>query len=244
MTVSGWLLLSLSPIYALRAGNAGSDARIHHSSEGLVVTRVVPKHVVELHVVDLVGGLGLEALLNDGVLLVGHLHFEVVEDGAEAGEGDEARAALILVLEVRLDQQAAVLHIRAEAHQAGDKHLLFVVVEHVLWIQDGGRLELVGPLCWLLLEVLIREDSVKVVAEGRVVDKAGVIGQGERFLQSLVLLWGQEDALSVERATELLGWKVALAKSVVVLEELVQADTVLLYNLFYLNHEWVNGALS
>ena len=48
----------------------------------------------------------------------------------------------------------------------------------------------------------------------------------------------------MKRATELLGWKVALAKSVVVLEELVQADTVLLYNLFYLNHEWVNGALS
>ena len=90
---------------------------------------------------------------------------------------------------MRLDQQAAVLHIRAKAHQAGDKHLLFVVVEHVLWIQDGGCLELVGPLCWLLLEVLIREDSVKVVAEGRVVDKASVIGQGERFLQSLVLLW-------------------------------------------------------
>ena len=49
-------------------------------SEGVVVTRVVSEHVVELNVVDFVCGLGLEALKDDCHLLVGHLHAEVVED--------------------------------------------------------------------------------------------------------------------------------------------------------------------
>ena len=50
------------------------------SSEGLMVTRVVSEHVVELHIVDLVGCSGLETLQDDGELLFRHLHAEVVED--------------------------------------------------------------------------------------------------------------------------------------------------------------------
>ena len=49
-------------------------------SEGVVVTTVVSEHVVELHVVDLVGSSGLETLQDDCELLFGHLHAEVVED--------------------------------------------------------------------------------------------------------------------------------------------------------------------
>ena len=59
--------------------------------------------MIELHIIDLVGGLRLEALLDDGVLLVGQLHAEVVEDGAEASEVDEAAPASVFVLEVGLD---------------------------------------------------------------------------------------------------------------------------------------------
>ena len=59
--------------------------------------------MIKLNVVDLVGGFGLEAFQNDAVLLLGDLHAEVVEDGAETREGNEARPATVLVLEVGLD---------------------------------------------------------------------------------------------------------------------------------------------
>ncbi len=175
------------------------------SSERHVVTRVVSQHMVKLHVVDLISSLGLEALLNDGVLLVGDSHFKVVKDGAEAREGNEARAALVLVLEVRLDEQATVLDVGAKAHQTGNQHLLLVVVQHVLGVKDGGRVELVGSYSRLLLQVFVCEDSIKVVTECRVIDEAAVGWQGEGSLQTLVLLWRQVDALSVQSSSKLLG---------------------------------------
>ena len=45
-----------------------------------MITRVVSEHVVELHVVDLVGSSSLETLQDDGELLLRHLHAEVVKD--------------------------------------------------------------------------------------------------------------------------------------------------------------------
>ena len=55
-------------------------SRVLDLSEGVVITRVVSEHVVELHVVDLVGSSGLETLQDDGELLLRHLHAEVVKD--------------------------------------------------------------------------------------------------------------------------------------------------------------------
>ena len=49
-------------------------------SPGLMVARVVSKHVVKLHIVDFVGCSGLETLQDDGELLFRHLHAEVVKD--------------------------------------------------------------------------------------------------------------------------------------------------------------------
>lgn len=46
--------------------------------------------MVEFHVVDLVRSLRLESLEDDGVLLLGDLHAEVVKDGAESSESNEA----------------------------------------------------------------------------------------------------------------------------------------------------------
>lgn len=68
-----------------------------------MVARIVSEHVIELYIVDFIGSLCLEPLQDDGVLLVGDLHAEVVEDGSESGEGDEARPAFVLILEVWLD---------------------------------------------------------------------------------------------------------------------------------------------
>ena len=61
----------------------GGLDRLTAGSEGLVVARVVSENVVELDVIDLVGGLRLEPFLNDGVLLRAQLHTEVVEDRLE-----------------------------------------------------------------------------------------------------------------------------------------------------------------
>ncbi len=68
-----------------------------------MVSRVVSKHVVEFNIIDLVGGLSLESLGDDVQLLLAHLQAEIVEDGAEASEVDEAAATSVFVLEVWLD---------------------------------------------------------------------------------------------------------------------------------------------
>ena len=97
-------------------------------SEWLVVAGVVSQHVVELHVVDLVGCFGREAFRNDCILLFRDTHFEVVEDRPEAGEVYEPSSCLVLVLEVRLHQQSSVFHVLAKSAQTPHQHLLFSVI--------------------------------------------------------------------------------------------------------------------
>ena len=55
-----------------------------------MVARVVSQDMVKLNIVDFVGSSSLGSLLDDGVFLLGKLHLEVVKDGAESGEGNEA----------------------------------------------------------------------------------------------------------------------------------------------------------
>ena len=87
----------------------------HHFSEWLVVTRVLSEDKVKFNIVDLIGSLSLESLQNYGVLFLGDAELEVVKDGTESSEVNETRPALILVLEVRLDQYSAVFDIDSEA---------------------------------------------------------------------------------------------------------------------------------
>jgi hypothetical protein len=68
-----------------------------------MITRVMPKHMVKLHIIDLIGSLRLESLLNDVQFFLGHLHAEIVENGTEAGECDKSTSASIFVLEVWLN---------------------------------------------------------------------------------------------------------------------------------------------
>ena len=99
-----------------------------------MITRVVSQHMVKLNVVDFVGCSSLESLLNDGVLRICYLHPEVVKDGLEACEGDEACAVAVLVLEVGLDQDAAVSDIGSEALEASDQDTFLCVVQNVLGV--------------------------------------------------------------------------------------------------------------
>ena len=84
--------------------------------------------MVKLNIVDFVGSFSLESLLNDGVLRICNLHPEVVKDGLEACEGDEARVVAVLVLEVGLDQDAAVSDISSEALEASNQDTFLCVI--------------------------------------------------------------------------------------------------------------------
>ena len=185
-----------------------------------MIAGVVSEHVVELHIIDLVGCLCLEALLNNRQLLLAHLHFEVVKDGAEASEGDEAAAAPVFVLEVRLNQQTAMLDVNTEALEHGDEDALLLIIEHILGVKDRGRGELSRHCQRVLLDSLVGEDVVELVAEGDIVDEASVVGHREMLFQLLKLSWCEQDALSVEGTTEFLGGEVALPEVIVILEEL------------------------
>ena len=118
------------------------------------------KDVIELNIVDLVSGLGLESLQDDGLLLLGNLHAEVVEDGTESSESDEARSASVLILEVRLDQKTSVLDISTEASKAGHEDLLFVSVDDILGVKNGWGIEGGGTSGGVLLQSFISEDGI------------------------------------------------------------------------------------
>ena len=101
-----------------------------------MVARVVSQHVVKFDIVDFVGSLCLESLQNDGILLIGDLHAEVVEDRFETCEGNESGMVLVLVLEVWFDQKSSILDISAQTSQACDQNLLLLVIQNVFRIQD------------------------------------------------------------------------------------------------------------
>lgn len=55
-----------------------------------MVSRVFSEDVIELDVVDLIGGFGLESLVNEGEFMLVAQKLNIVEDGAEASHGDES----------------------------------------------------------------------------------------------------------------------------------------------------------
>lgn len=89
--------------------------------------------------------------------------------------------------------------------------MLLSVIQHVLGVKDGWRVELIGSDSWFLFQVLVREDSVEMIAEGGVVNKAWIGRKGEVVLKSLVLLGSEVDALRMERPSELLCGQVTLS---------------------------------
>lgn len=163
------------------------------------------KYVIKLYVIDFIGCLGLESLQDDGELLFAHLHSEVVENGSETGEGNEARSALVLVLEVGLDEETSVLDIDAESLEACNQNLLFLIVEYVLRVEDRWRVESIRSSGWVLLKRFIGENGFQLVTKSDIVDEAAVVRHGKVLLKSVVLLRCQENSLTVENTSELLG---------------------------------------
>ena len=68
-----------------------------------------------------------------------------------------------------------MLDVGAEALEAGQEDLLLLSVEHVLRVEDRRRIEGGRHRRRILLERLIGEDVVKLIAETHVVDQAGVL---------------------------------------------------------------------
>lgn len=101
------------------------------------------EHPVELDVIDFVGGLGLESLVNERKLLLGDYYFHVVEDRSESGVGDKSTVALVLVLEEWLDQKSSVSNVSSDSLQAGLENSLLRLTELVLWVKNGWGLEAV-----------------------------------------------------------------------------------------------------
>lgn len=64
------------------------------------------------------------------------------------------------------------------------------------------------------------------------------------LLETLELSRGEQDTLSVESTTELLGGEVALPETIVILEELEEPDSILLDDLLDLSHELLVRALT
>lgn len=193
--------------------------------------------MIKLDVVDLVVGFGLEAFENNLILLLADLKFHCVKDRHEPRVGDEAALALVLVLEERLDQESSVTHVPAESLEAALEHFLLCIGEDALRVEDRRSLEFHGLLKGVLLEVLLGEDRLNRLVEVDIVDLSGVLGYGELPLEDLELLVCQIDLLAIKDASELLRGNGALAKEVVVLEELAQSDSVLLNLGLNLEHQ-------
>lgn len=208
-------------------------------SEGFVVTRVLSKDVVELHVVDFIRSLGLESLVNKGEFLLSAQKLNIVEDGAETGHGNESTSGAVLVLEEGLDQESAESHLLGKSEQDGVQGLLFFRVEHILGVQDGRSVERLQGLGGVLFQVLLGEDVLNRVVEAHVVHEGWVVRHLVVVFEALVLRDGQHNLLDVEYVTELLAGHVALSKDVVILEEFEQSNSVFLALVHNLHHELV-----
>lgn len=202
-----------------------------------MVSRVASQHVVELDVIDLVGSLGLEALEDDGIFLICDHHAEIVKDRSEASEGNESTAALILILEVRFDEETTVLDIGSKALEDSNKDLFFSSVQDILGVKDRGRIKWIDSGRRVLLESFICEDCVELLSEIKVVDAAGVVRHSVVSLKSLVLSRCQGNTLRVEHTAELLCWQIALAENIVILEELLKSDSIFLDHLLHFGHQ-------
>jgi len=202
-----------------------------------VVARVASKHVIELNVIDFVCSLCLESLLNNCKFFLANLHFEIVKDRSETSESNESTSASVFVLEERLDQQASVLNISAQTLECANQNFFFSSVKDILWIKNRGCIEGVDTGGWVLFQVYICENGIELLRELSVVDQTSVVGKRIVVFETGELGGSKGDSLRVENTTELLSGDIALAKDIMILEELIKSDSVFFDDLFDLGHQ-------
>ena len=138
--------------------------------------------MIELDVVDLIGGLCLEPLVDQLELVLAHVQLHRVEDRAESSGRHEATVAPVLVLKEGLHEQAFVPHLSADAKEGIVKNSLFGIVENVLGVQDGGGSELLALLQRVLLQVFLCENALHILVESDIVDLGGISSRRKRPL--------------------------------------------------------------
>lgn len=205
----------------------------------LQVSRVLTQHIVKLHIVDLIASLRLEALVNKSKVGLACVQLEVVHNLAEASHSNETARAFVLILEEWLDEQAAKADLRAEALQSSVQRVFLFCVENVARVQNGWRHKRREPFSRDLLQVFFGEDLFNLFTEGHVGDewRVSLIQDAVGLLEELVLFTGEDDLLRVEDGAELSRLNDALAKRVVVLEELEKTDAFSLNNILNLLHQ-------
>lgn len=92
--------------------------------------------MVKLNIVDLIGSLCLEPLVDDSEFFFGDVKLEEVKDGSESSVGDEPGVRFVFVLEVRFDQKSSVSCLKSDSLQACLKLSFLAGVEHIKRVKD------------------------------------------------------------------------------------------------------------
>ena len=201
-----------------------------------MVSRVFSEDVIELDVVDLIGGFGLESLVNEGEFLLVAQKLNIVEDGAEASHGDESGSGAILVLEEGFDQESSESNLLSKSNEDGVEDLLFFGVQTILGVEDGRSVERLESLGGVLLKILLGENVINLGVEFGVAYESRVVGDHVVVLKCFVLRDSEHDFLDVENVTELLARYISLSEDIVILEEFKKSDSVflaLVHNFFH-----------
>ena len=201
-----------------------------------MVSRVFSEDVIELDVVDLIGGFGLESLVNEGEFLLVAQKLNIVEDGAEASHGDESGSGAILVLEEGFDQESSESNLFSKSNEDGVEDLLFFVVQTILGVEDGRSVERLKSLGRVLLKILFGENVINLGVEFGVAYESRVVGDHVVVLKCFVLRDSEHDLLDVKNVTELLARHISLSEDIVILEEFKKSDSVflaLVHNFFH-----------
>ena len=200
--------------------------------------------MIKLNVVNLIVCLCLESLENNLVLLIADLELHGVEDGSEAGVGNESALALVLVLEEGLNPETLVAHEPSQALQASLQHLLFFIVQHILRVKNRRCIEHDSLLQRILLKVLQSEDLFNSLIEFNVVNFSRIARYSKVTFKNLEFFICQVDLLGEKNTSEFLRSYDTLSEDIVILEELSQTDSILLGLSLKLEEECINCLLS
>jgi len=111
---------------------------------------------------------------------------------------------------------------------------LFSLVQIVLRVQNRRWHECLNAFQRVALNVCRRKNGGNFVTESFIVNQGHVVGHSVVSFEPVILLCSQHDLLAVQDAPELLVRQIALAKEVVILEVLLQSNTVLFDHAFNL----------
>lgn len=197
--------------------------------------------MVKLDVVDLVGCLCLESLVDKIILSISYPKLLIIKDATESSIGNEAAIALIFILEEGFDQQSSVFYVNSDSGHTLVQFILFSLSKLILWIENRWSLIPTQGLQWILLKILLSEDALNHLVEVEVSDLGWVRFIPEVVLKKLILLCSQLKLLSIKSSSEFGGVNNSLPEWIMVLEELTNSNSVSFHLVSDLGHESLDG---